>query len=247
MVKKAAVRKKDNRPFFALLGLIALAGIGAIAWFVTRPKSAAVTTVDPGVPVEAQGYLLGNPNAPVQVIEFADFECPACSQFATLTEPDVRTRLVDRGIISYRFYDFPLQIHRNTWDASHAAACANEQGKFWEMHDEIFNGQDRWNGQATGRPKSVFEGYARSIGLNVGQWEQCYDSKKYQRQIEANLAEGERRNVGSTPTFIIGSRMIATSMGYDQFKAYVDSALAEAGASGADTSAKAAPAGTQPK
>ena len=105
-----------------------------------------------------------------------------------------------------------------------------------------------WNGIATSRPKGIFEGYARSIGLNVDQWEQCYDSKKYQRQIEANKAEAERRNVNSTPTFVIGSRMIPTSMGYDQFKAYVDSALAEAGAAGVDTAAKAAaPAGAQPK
>ncbi len=227
MVKKQ--QQKKATPFYALLALIAVIGVAAIGWLATRPKG-AVTSVDPSVPVEAEGYLMGNPNAPVQVLEFADFECPACSQFATITEPDVRTRLVETGMISFRFYDFPLQMHPNTWEASHTAACANEQGKFWEMHDQLFNTQDRWNGIATRRPKGVFEDLARTIGLDMAKWEDCYDSRRYQRQIEANRAEAVRRNAGSTPTFVIGSRMIGAAIGYDAFKAYVDSALAEKGA-----------------
>ena len=224
VVKKS---KKSNTGFMGLLGVIAVVGIAAIAYVSTRPKNEA-KTVDPAtlVPGEPQGYLMGKPDAPVQVIEFADFECPACGQFATLAEPDVRKRLIEPGTVAYRFYDFPLSIHKNTWPASNAAACADEQGKFWEMHDILFNEQDRWNGQATSRPKGKFKEYAGQIGLKVDQWEQCYDAQKYMPRIKANEQMAIKRGAGQTPTFVIGNKMVPGAIGFDRFKALVDSALA---------------------
>jgi len=225
VVKKSAKKRQGN--FYALLGLVAAVLAIFIVYQVSKPKAPDVATVDPSVPLpKAEGYLLGKEDAPVQVVAFADFECPACGQFFVLTEPDVRTRLVETGEISYRYIDFPLPGHRNTWPASNAAACANEQGKFWQMHDMLFQGQDQWNGEATTRPKGVFEGYAKSIGLDVNKWEQCFDEQKYLRNIQANRAEAERRLVGSTPSFLIGNKLVAGSISFDKFKAYVDSAKA---------------------
>lgn len=227
--KKVEVRAPDRRPFYAILGLIAAAAAVFIVLQMTAARSSGVITIDPNTPLpEASGYLMGNASAPVQVLEFADFECPACGSFATLTEPDVRKRLVETGLVSFRFLDFPLPIHQNTWDASMAAACANEQGKFWEMHDQIFATQDQWNGEVTNRPKAIFSRLARTLLLDESQWESCYDSQKYKLNIAANMREGERRLVQSTPTFIIGDKLIPGALGYDQFKAYVDSAAAKA-------------------
>lgn len=228
VVKKSA--KGSQKNFYAMLGLVAAVLGIFIIYQVTKPKATPESTqVDTSIPLpKAEGYLMGKEDAPVQVLEFADFECPACGQFYVLTEPDIRTRLIETGEISYRFLDYPLPGHRNTWAASHAAACANEQGKFWEMHDRIFMGQDQWNGEATSRPKGVFKDYAKAIGLDVGKWEQCFDEQRYLRNIQANRAEAERRMVSSTPTFIIGSRMVPGSISFDKFKAYVDSARAEA-------------------
>ena len=225
--KPSVVRsaKRNNQAFYGLLALVALAGAGFIGYQMSRPKVEA-TTIDPKLLPKAEGYVLGNPNAPVQVIEFADFECPACGNFATITEPDVRKRLVETGTISIRFYDFPLPGHANTWPASNAAACANEQGKFWEMHDQIFANQDRWNGIATSRPKSELQRLAKAAGLDEGKWESCYDAQKFRPNILANQKEGERLAVGQTPTFIIGSKKLPGSLSYDSFKAYVDTALA---------------------
>lgn len=217
----------SKRPFYLLLGGIAIAGIAAIGWMANRPQQGA-RVVDANVTAEAEGYLLGNPDAPVQVLEFADFECPACGQFSTVTGPDVRARLVETGQISYRFYDFPLAMHPNTWDASNAAACANDQGKFWEYHDALFANQHRWSGYATRRPKGVLQELAAQTGLDTGAWEDCFDDRRHQATIEANMREGERRGVGQTPTFIIGDRMIPGAISYDRFKAYVDSAAARA-------------------
>lgn len=227
MVKSRGKAKTGaSRSFYVVLALIAVAGVAVLGYVLSRPRTDAVTMVDPGGPLpEARGYLLGSAEAPVQILEFADFECPACADFAVITEPDVRKRLVETGRASYRFFDFPLPMHRNSWNASHAAACADEQGRFWEMHDMIFRQQGQW--APTRSPRGIFQTIARQLGLDVQQWEACYDSRKYQRQIEANKAEGERRGVQATPTFIIGNRMIAGSIPYDRLRAYVDSAAAE--------------------
>ena len=245
--KKVPVRSADRRPFYLLLGGIALAAVVFIGWQMSQSKSSGVITVDASTPVpEAVGYVLGSQTAPVEIMEFADFECPACGSFATLTEPDVRKRLVETGQARFRFMDFPLNIHKNTWDASFAAACANEQGKFWEMHDQIFATQDQWNGLVTNRPKAIFSRLAKQLQLNESQWDDCYDSQKYKLNIEANRREGERRLVGSTPTFLIGDKLLPGAIGFDQVKAYVDSAAAKAAATpitplGGDTALKKGP------
>ena len=249
--KKAAnVRTPDRKPFYLLLGAIALAAVVFIGWQMSQSKSSGVITIDPSTTLpEASGYLIGSATAPVEILEFADFECPACGSFATLTEPDVRKRLVETGQARFRFMDFPLAIHNNAWDAHLAAACANEQGRFWEMHDQIFANQDRWNTQATNRPKTVLKRIASELQPAIGnmaQWEECYDSQKYKLNIAATQREGERRLVQSTPTFIIGDKLIPGTIGFDQVKAYVDSAAARAAASpitplGGDTALKKGP------
>lgn len=226
-VKKGGPRKQKS--FLTILGLVAALFAVFIIFQMNKPTDGGARQIDPSIPLpEASGYLLGSPTAPVQVIEFADFECPACAQFFSLTEPDVKTRLVDTGIISYRFFDFPLAMHPNTWHASNAAACANEQGKFWEMHDALFNTQDQWSGQVTRRPKGKMQDLAQQIGLDVGKWEDCFDAQKYLANIQAHEREAIRRGASQTPSFIIGSRLVPGAISYDRFKAYVDTALAEA-------------------
>ncbi|MFL5562841.1 MAG: DsbA family protein [Gemmatimonadaceae bacterium] len=241
-------QRRSNRPFVIALGIVAIVGVLALAWTVTRPK-AGVTDVDiKGDPSQARGYVMGDTTAPVQVIEFADFECPACATFATLTEPDIRKGLIQTGKVGWRYLDFPLPMHRNTWFASNAAACADEQGKFWQMHDTLFANQDRWNGEATGSPKGIFKGYAQSVGLDVPKWEACYDADRYHSRIASNRAEAERRHVGSTPTFIIGGKMVPGALSYDEFAKYVNDATAAAGGAARTGAAAAsgAPPGTVP-
>ena len=234
-------QRRSSRPFAIALGVVAIVGVLALAWTVMRPKR-GVTEVDlKADPAQARGYLLGDSTAPVQVMEYADFECPACGTFATLTEPDIRKNLIQTGKVSWRYYDFPLPMHKNTWDASNAAACADEQGKFWEMHDMLFANQDRWNGEATSSPKSQFKEYAQSLGLDLPKWEACYDADRYRSRVASNRAESERRHVESTPTFIIGGKMVAGALSYDQFMKYYEEAQRAAAASPAGKPPAAAP------
>jgi protein-disulfide isomerase len=229
--RKNAVREArsaSSRPkaFYWVLGAIALIGVAAIGYVATKPKAVPVDVqniADTSNAGPAQGYLLGKVDAPVKIEEFADFECPGCAGFATITEPDVRSRIIDTGLANLTYYDFPLTMHHNTLAASNAAACADEQGKFWPMHDRLFAAQDEWNSQATDRPKAFFKRYAGEVGVDVAKWETCFDARKYQKRINANLAEGLRKGVGSTPSFIIGNKLYRGMNGYDEMKKIVDS------------------------
>lgn len=218
----------SNKSFGAIIAVVGVVGVAVLGYVVSRPRQ--VQQIDPSTlpTVAAAGILKGNPDAPVQVMEFADFECPACGNFAMVTMPDVMKRLVETGQVAFRFYDLPLEMHRNAVPAHNAAHCANEQGKFWEMADLIFAGQFDWNTQASRNPKRIFQGYAERVGLDVGKWSECVDSGRMLPQIFANRAEAGRFRVRSTPTFVIGGTVVEGRIPYDEFKRYVDAALAQA-------------------
>ena len=227
MVK--ATPTKSRAPFYGILLLLVVAGAGGIFYSVTGGKPKPIE-LPKGTPLpKAEGYLRGNPDAAITIIEFADFECPGCGQFATVTEPDIRTRIVDAGLANFRYYDFPLSIHANTMAASLAASCAADQGKFWEMHDVIFAGQPDWNTQQTSNPRKFFDKYAGALGLDMKVYAQCFDSQKNLPRIEANRNAGNERGVASTPTLLIGNKLYSGMMGYDAIKAVVDSMRLAAG------------------
>ncbi|HEX3160237.1 MAG TPA: thioredoxin domain-containing protein [Gemmatimonadaceae bacterium] len=237
-------RKPGMGKFYLLLGGIAVVAVVAMLMGGNKAKQDAFV-VDPSVAVsDVKGFSIGDPNAPVKVSEFADFECPACMVFATVTEPDVRKRLVETGQVQFTFYFFPLEQHRNAAGAAYAAACAADQNKFWEMHDKIFFGFNDWEANVTRNPQGVFSRYAADIGLDVAAWKTCYESDKHHALITSHKAEGMRRGVTSTPTFFIGNRMVPGAVNYDQFKGYVDQALAAQPAV-ARPDSTAAPAGTR--
>jgi protein-disulfide isomerase len=236
-VVTSAKRGGPGRGFWLGLGVAVVLGIALLGYLASRPKVIA-RTIDPNLPpVKAEGYVLGSPTAPVEVIEFADFECPGCGQFATLTEPDLRAKYVNTGKVRIRYMDFPLQMHPNTWDASLAAACANDQGKFWEMHDVIFQNQDRWNGEATRRPRSVLGDLAKGIGLDMDKYDACMKADTHRANVQAHLQEGERHQINQTPTFLIGGKLYPGALPYDSFKKLLDDELAKTSAA-TDTGAK---------
>jgi protein-disulfide isomerase len=235
----AAKKGGSNRTFYILAAIIVIVGLATVGYQAIRPAAQTVFTMDSTVTLVAnQGHVIGSDTALIEVVEFADFECPACGNFATLTEPDVRARLVNTGQVRFRFMDFPLEGHNNTRAAHLAAWCAGDQGKFWEMHDMIFGTQDRWSSYATNRPLPIFESLAEQIGVNVSQYQSCMETRKFLGQIQSNVDEGLRRGVNSTPTFFIGNRKVATNVSYDQLKRHVDDAIAQA------RSTKAAPTKT---
>jgi protein-disulfide isomerase len=241
MVKPPAKGRDPKRPFYVILGVVAVVGIALIAMQArgSGPTPRIVAELPPGDAGKAQPYVYGRPDAPVTISEFADFECPACAQFATLTEPDVRKRLADAGQVSIRFYDFPLDQHRNSVLASLSAACAADQNKFWEMHDRIFAGQDAWatrpgesDGSANRRASRLFAEYAKAIGLDEAAWSTCVEEQRHLERIRANRQLGIQRQVRSTPTFIVGNQMVPGALSYDALKRLVDQATPRRDTSG---------------
>ncbi len=224
------VRVKNLKPFYAALAVVAAAGAGWI-WMAARggggaPISAPVDQEAVARAAGFPGYSLGSLDASVTVIEYADFECPACAQFAILTMHDVKQRLIATGRVRWVFRDFPLPGHRHSRLAHHAAACADEQGRFWEMHDQLFYGQSSW--AAERNPYGRFRDYARVVGLDLERYEECMESARYSARIEASVRDAEQLGVSSTPTFIIGNRRYPGFMAYDALRALIDSVAAAA-------------------
>lgn len=238
MAKKQSASPKS---FAGILAVVGIAGVAVLGYVVSRPPK--VITLDPGAPtLAAAGVVKGSPDALVEIVEFADFECPGCGYYATITGPDVMARLVETGEVRFRFMDLPLDIHRNAVPAHNAAHCANEQQRFWEMHDLIFRAQDKWNAQATRSPKRVLEGLARQLGLDMRQWNDCYDSGRMLPQIAANRAEAMRLRIGTTPSFVIGGQLFPGNLSYDQLRQAVTVAKVQALADESDRTGRPATA-----
>ena len=224
MVK--ATPTKSRTPFFALIALVVVAG-GAGIWYSMNANKQAPIVLDPAMLASlppAEGYLRGDPNAPVTIMEWGDFECPTCASFATISEPDLRERIIDKGLANFRYFDFPItNIHPNSLAASLAASCAADQGKFWEMHDAIYNAQDRWNAQATSNPRKVLDELAKQVGVDMKGYGECYDTQKNLGRIQANKKAGDDRGVGGTPTIFIGNIQLPNGTSVDRMKQIVDS------------------------
>lgn len=223
--------RRPLRSFYFALGIIAVLGTFLIVRqandrgrSVTETyRNAPVTPVRPG----ALGSTLGSDSAPVEIVEFADFECPACAHFAILQFPYVQERLVSTGRLKWRFMHFPLQGHTNSPAAHLAAACAGEQGRFFEMLGAIFYRQNDWVSER--RPERLLRRYAQDLGLDLPRYESCMETRRAQPQVDAEYAEGERLGVNATPTFFVNGRMWPTVLDYDQIRAIVDSLAPAAG------------------
>ena len=236
----AAAAPAGMKGFYGVLAVVAVIGLGVLGWQLSKPKTASIpanVAVQPTDTAGFRGYVLGSPQAPVEITEYADYQCPACQSFEAVQFPDVKRDLIDTGKLRWRYRDFPLNQHQFARLAAHAAACADEQGKFWEMHGRIYAGQSDWAFQRDAGP--TFAQYASAIGLDAGRYDACMSSGKYAGRIQASQNEGEQAGVGSTPTFLVGGRLYPGALGSDQIRRLVDSLAALAPAAPAANAGQA--------
>jgi protein-disulfide isomerase len=154
------------------------------------PRRVTVTTAD--------SPALGRRDAPVTIVEFSDYQCPFCRQFVSTTLPALKSAYVDSGKARYVFRDFPIDnIHPQARKAAEAAHCAGDQGKYWEMHDLLFQNQ-----QALA-PEQLPH-YAKRLGLDAAAFSACLDSAKHAGAVQQNYGEGAAAGVRGTPSFIVG-------------------------------------------
>jgi protein-disulfide isomerase len=219
-----AANQAGMKRFYAVFGAVAVIGLGALAYLTTRPQTVSIpanVTVQPSDTSGFRGYLKGSPDAPVEITEFADYQCPFCQTFATLQMPTIEERLINTGRLRWRYRDFPLQQHSFSRLAAHSAACADEQGKYWEQHNRIYEGQAEW--AATRDAGPVFRRYAQAGGLDLGRYDACMKAGKYAGRIQASLDEGVQLGVNSTPTLLVGNKLYRGRFDSDAITKLVDS------------------------
>src|SRR4051794_2696448 len=219
-----ATTQAGVKRFYAVLAVLALVGLGALAYSMFKPQTVSIpanVTVQVSDTTGFRGYLKGSPNAPVEITEYADFQCPFCQTFATLQMPTIEQRLIDTGRLRWRYRDFPLQQHSFSRVAAHSAACADEQGKYWAQHQRIYEGQAEW---ATARDAAgIFRRYAKENGLDLTRYDGCMAAGKYAGRIQASYEEGVRLGVSSTPSLLVGGRLYQGRFDSDAITRLVDS------------------------
>lgn len=174
---------------------------------------------------------LGDPNAPVVMVEFTDYQCPFCGRFHKQTFPEIRKKFIDTGKVRYVVRDLPLRFHANAEKAAQAAHCAAEQGDYWAMWDTLFANADALEAEK-------LPGYGEAAGLDEEKLRQCLDSGRHLETIRASLADAKRLGITGTPSFVIGKASddgvvkgpkLVGARPYPAFEQWISNALDAAG------------------
>jgi protein-disulfide isomerase len=211
-------------------GIAALAAAAAVAVLIgLQVANSGADSVPPRV-ATGEGRVLGDPAAPVTVIEYADFQCPVCKRAESSIIRRIEEEYVLDGRVKIEFRMFPF-LGQESWDAAQAAEAAREQGKFWEYHNALFNAQGRENGGAFAYDELVR--LAREVGLDVARFEATLTANRYLDAIQREKDEAVAAGVNSTPTFYVNGEKIVGAQDYRVFRQAIEDALAKVEAGGA--------------
>ena len=227
----------SDKSFIALIGLIVAVVVGSIILFgggndsagnfIGDPLAVANGEANEAGEIQRADTVLGAEDAKVTLIEFGDFECPACSAFYTELKQLEAAYPDDVRVV---FRHNPLtQLHPNAFAAHRAAVAADNQGKFWEMHDLLYQGQNSWSAQVSGLDISaaakVFENYAQSLGLDLDKFKTDVESQETFDFIDSHLDAGQQLGVTGTPTIFVNGEQV-TERSFEELSALVDSLIA---------------------
>ncbi len=170
--------------------------------------------------LRSDAHMTGPKQAKVTVVEFGDFQCPACG-VAYMVVKQIKEEY--KGKISFVFREFPLMAHKYGYTGALAAEAASGQGKFWEMCDKLYSNQKEWSESKDAL--AIFATYAKEIGIDADKFKEDVESKKYDAKIQADLSDGNQLGVNATPTFFINGKIYSGVLTYDIFKSAVESEL----------------------
>ena len=172
-------------------------------------------------------WTRGKQGAAVTVIEYGDFQCPACAQYEPIMQK-LQAEYGDR--VEFGFRNFPLyQAHKFASISARAAEAAGLQGKYWEMHDLLYANQSKWSVMGSeNEALNLFKTYAQQVGIDVAQFTKDVDSKQVSDKINGDVSTANAANVNHTPTFFLNNTQIPNPKSYDEFKSILDAALAPA-------------------
>jgi protein-disulfide isomerase len=166
---------------------------------------------------------MGNPNAPVHIIAYSDFQCPYCLKFWRETEPRLIEEYVNTGKVYFEYRSLGAFLGEESAWAAEGAYCAGDQGKFWEYHDALFA---NWNGENTGNyARDRLVRFAESLELNVQAFESCLREERHKRTVEQDAADAAALGIRATPTFLINGFMLEGAQSFSIFREYIEDAL----------------------
>ncbi|HLI52266.1 MAG TPA: DsbA family protein [Thermomicrobiaceae bacterium] len=217
-------RKRRQYMFVGGVVIVVLAVVVALI-IVNRPKNEAVPTILAASPLpstlKTDGRSIGNPNAPVKVVEWGDYQCSSCDYFYNNGQTQFLNQYVATGKVYFSFRDFPF-FGQQSENAAAAAWCANDQGKYWEFHDTMYGNQPPENtNQIT---HTFLQTVASTIGLNMQQFNSCYDSGKYKSKVSSDLNEAKSLKINGTPTFYVNGTAVS-SANYSDLQSAIEKAL----------------------
>ena len=215
IARQRSTRRRGSLIKFGILAVVLVVG-GIVALQVFNKGE----VVEPPV---GEGRILGDPNAPVTIVEYADFQCPVCKRAATDLVPKIEEEYVASGIVKIEYRYFPF-LGQESWDAAQAAAAAEEQGKFWEYYAALYNAQGRENGGAFSYDRLLQ--LAGEVGLDVAQFDETLASNVNLEPIQAEADAARERGVSSTPTFFVGDTKIVGAQEYQKFVEAIEEELA---------------------
>ncbi len=221
---------------FILPGSILIAALlisGSVVFSSLSPDRTGANIKQAGDPVVGERVdvsvdddpFIGNENAKVTIVEFSDFQCPFCRMFWSGAYQQIKTDYVDTGKVKLVFRDYPLSFHPSAQVSGEASECADEQGKFWEMHDKIFQEQAKQGSGTVTYGVAELKKWASQIGVNVGQFNKCIDSGKYKTEVEKDTADGTSYGVSGTPTLFVNGLPVVGAQPFSVFKDVIDKEL----------------------
>ncbi len=194
----------------------------------TAQQPGTVATPAPGQKVSvSNGHLpgLGNKNAKVTIVEWADFRCPFCERLFTDVEPNLKKDYIDTGKVQFYFRHFAFLGPASTV-AANAAECANEQNKFWDFHDYLYKNQPPETDTSMYTVDNLTQ-IAGNMGMNTDQFKNCLSTNKYQKNIDQDYQEGQKAGVSGTPATVINGNLVVGAVPYSQFKQTIDQELSK--------------------
>ena len=212
-------QRAGSRPRVVALGLASILIFLAIGAFVAWPKSDSKPT--PTAPANLDKSK-GAANAPVTVLEYGDFQCPACLRFFSDTERRLKEEYVNKEQVRFVFRNFAFIGNESRW-AAEASECANEQGRFWDYHDRLYEKQGGENVGAFS--KENLKRFAADLGLNAAQFNQCLDAGKYSAKVQQELAQGRQEGVRGTPSVFVNGKLVEGGADYQVLRRTIELVL----------------------
>jgi protein-disulfide isomerase len=197
--------------------------LGEITGKAVKEENVVVDPEEDTPPARVTGDLTdddpakGDKNAPVTIVEFSDYQCPFCQRFVQQTLPLINERYVKTGKVRLVFRDYPLPFHQYAQKAAEASECADEQGKFWEMHDKLFSTSELGI--------DTLKNFAKEIGLDTTKFNSCLDSGKYASEVQKDMTDGSKYGVRGTPAFLINGVLVSGAQPFQNFQTVIEQEL----------------------